>query len=113
MRPASNTTSQNEQKKKTPRLFDQNHEASGVKLDRTSLISRRPNQKSRASGRPRKEAKADKLSNATKSVFDGQARQGRESTVAHCADISDSRAEPITLLAAVGFFVTLHQSDHA
>lgn len=66
MRSASNTTiRQKEKTKKTPRLVDQNHEASDVKLDRTSLISRKPNQKSKAFGRPRKATKADKLSNAT------------------------------------------------
>jgi hypothetical protein len=46
-------------------------------------------------------------------MFDGQARQGRESTVVYAADASDSTRAPIILLEAVGLFATLHQSDHA
>jgi len=35
-----------EEKKKTSRLFDQNHEASDVELDWTAFVPRKPNQKS-------------------------------------------------------------------
>jgi hypothetical protein len=38
---------------------------------------------------------------------------GRKSTVTDAADASDSTVSPIILLAAVGFFSPLHQSDRA
>lgn len=43
-------------------------------------------------------------------MFDGQ---GRESIVVYAANASDLTVAPISLLEAVGFFATLHQSDRA